>query len=193
MKNRLMIFLFTLVSFMGFAAKAGNLTSDFEGDYEGAAHWESFHKYMEERQEEDRIKGLSYIISGAIATVGGAVGYDNSEDSFSRGVYVIAQSVGVAAIGYGSNTYWNGNEYNSFFYAVEGAPLSPSQKATLLHRFLEKEKQERRKSRWIKIATHSLIAVANLYSASHEEDSSVRGVLNFLAGTNAIIAFSYAF
>lgn len=161
--------------------------------YEGPVQWEAFNKYMQERQKEDRVTGMSYIISGTIATAGGLAGYYNSEDSFSRGVYAIAQSVGVAAIGYGANRYWNGNEYNSFFYAVEGARLTPAQKAELLKRFLEKEKEEREKSRWIKIATHSLIAVVNLYSASHEEDKNVRGVLNFLAGTNAIIAFSYAF
>lgn len=162
-------------------------------EYSGPVHWNSFQRYMRERHEEDRIKGLSYLISGVTATIGGLVGYYESEDSFSRGLYVIAQSVGVAAIGYGATTYWNGNEYNSFYYAVEGARLSPGQKEEVLRRFLEREQEERRKSRWIKVATHSLIAVANLYSASREEDKNVRGVLNFLAGTNAVVAFAYAF
>ncbi|MGZ3745359.1 MAG: hypothetical protein ACXWRA_16290, partial [Pseudobdellovibrionaceae bacterium] len=166
---------------------------NLDSDYQGPLYWESFQEYMENRQEEDRVKGLNYILSGSIATIGGIAGYYNSEDSFSRGVYAIAQSIGVAALGYGANAYWNGNEYNSFFYALEGAHLTSSQKAELLQRFLEKEKEEHRKSRWIKIGTHSLIALVNLYSAVHEEDKNVRGVLGFLAGVNAIIAFSYAF
>lgn len=188
MKKLLLIFMMILAVSTNVWA---NENSDTE--YGGLVQWQSFQRYMKERQEEDRILGMSYMISGAVATLGGVAGYYNSEDSFSRGLYAIAQSVGVAAIGYGANSYWNGNEYNSFFYAVEGAHLTPGQKAELLQRFLEKEKDERRRSRWIKVATHSLIAVANLYSASHESDRNVRGVLNFLAGTNAVIAFSYAF
>jgi len=185
--KKLLVLFFAL--FVSVSAQAAN----YDLEYQGPANWDSFHKYMNERQKEDRITGLSYIISGTVATLGGVLGYYQSDDSFSRGVYAIAQSVGVAAIGYGANKYWNGNEYNSFFYAVEGAKLSPPQKMELLKRFLDKEKEEREKTRWIKIATHSLIAVVNLYSASREEDKHVRGVLNFLAGTNAVIAFSYAF
>lgn len=187
MKKLLLIFMT-----MFFAVTVAH-ADESESDYGGPVQWNSFQTYMKERQEEDRVRGMSYMISGAIATVGGIAGYYNAEDSFSRGLYAIAQSVGVAAIGYGATNYWNGNEYNSFFYAVEGAHLTSGQKAELLQRFLEKEKEERHRARWIKVATHSLIAVANLYSASHEEDRNVRGVLNFLAGTNAVIAFSYAF
>lgn len=187
MKKLLLIFM--MMFFAALSARA----EDSEIGYDGPAQWDSFQHYMNERHEEDRIRGLSYMISGTVATVGGVVGYFNSDDSFSRGVYAIAQSVGVAAIGYGANAYWNGNEYNSFYYAVEGSHLSGMQKAELLQRFLDKEREERHRARWIKVATHSLIAVANLYSASREQDRNVRGVLNFLAGTNAVIAFSYAF
>ncbi|WP_413288505.1 hypothetical protein [Bdellovibrio sp. HCB337] len=190
MRYTLMVLLLVLFSLCRLQAHAYSSDLNY---YEGPAQWDSFNKYMRERQKEDRVTGMSYMISGAIATLGGVAGYYNSDDSFSRGVYAIAQSVGVAAVGYGANRYWNGNEYNSFYYAVEGAPLTSAQKAELLRRFLEKEKEERNKTRWIKIATHSLIAAVNLYSASREEDKNVRGVLNFLAGTNAIIAFSYAF
>lgn len=189
MRIRLLLLIFLLIHLGAGAAKA----MSYDVDYQGPLHWDSFHAYMQERQKEDRITGMSYMISGVVATVGGLAGYYNSEDSFSRGVYAIAQSVGVAAIGYGANRYWNGNEYSSFYYALEGSPLTAEQKAVVLKRFLEKEKDEREKSRWIKIATHSLIAVVNFYSASHEEDRNVRGVLNFLGGANTVIAFSYAF
>jgi hypothetical protein len=188
MKRMMMFMLFCSFTFgAGFA----HALSDME--YDGPVRWDSFRTYMEERQREDHIKGMSYMVSGAIATIGGLVGYYGSTDPFSRGIYAITQSVGVAAIGYGATNYWIGNEYNSFFYAVEGAHLTPAQKGELLYRFLDREKEQREKTKWIKIATHSLIAIANLYSASHEEDKNVRGVLQFLAGTNAIIAFNYAF
>ncbi|RYZ66893.1 MAG: hypothetical protein EOP09_11965, partial [Proteobacteria bacterium] len=96
-----------------------SVASAFNDDqgYLGPVKWDSFHKYMEERNEQDRVRGISYMVSGTIAAVGGVLGYYSSDDSLSRGIYAIAQSVGVAAIGYGANTYWIGNEYNSFYYA----------------------------------------------------------------------------
>jgi hypothetical protein len=189
MKQMLLVLSFLFLSLGTMAAQA--FTSD-EG-YQGPVQWDSFDHYMQDRNEEDRVRGISYMVSGTIATIGGVIGYYGSSDSFSRGIYAVAQSVGVAAIGYGANTYWIGNEYNSFYYAVHGSSLSSSQKAELLQRFLERDHEQRRKATWIKVATHSLIAVANLYSASREDDKTVRGVLHFLAGTNAVIAFSYAF
>ena len=74
--------------------------------YQGPAEWSSFNKFMEKREREDRISGISYMISGVAATVGGSVGYYSSQDSFSRGLYALAQSVGVAAIGYGATYYF---------------------------------------------------------------------------------------
>lgn len=164
-----------------------------EAGYQGEAQWDSFAKYMEQRQEEDRLLGTSYLISGTVATLGGMIGYANSEDPFSRGVYAIAQSVGVAAIGYGASHYWIGNEYNSFFYAVDGASLTPVQRNELLQRFLARDQEARQKTRWIKVVTHSIVAAVNLYNSTREQDKNVRGVLQFLAGTNAVIAASYAF
>lgn len=164
-----------------------------EDGYTGTAQWDAFQNYMDVRQEQDRVSGASYLISGTIATVGGLVGYYGSKDPFSRGVYAVSQSIGVAALGYGASQYWIGNEYNSFFYAVNSAPLTPAQKSDLLRRFLERDREARQKTRWIKVATHSLLAIVNLYNSTREEDKNVRSVLQFLSGTNAVIAISYAF
>lgn len=114
MKKLLLIFMM-----MFFAVTSAWAEESEDLGYGGPVQWESFKRYMKDRQEEDHIRGVSYMISGTVAVLGGVAGYYNSEDSFSRGIYAIAQSVGVAAIGYGANKYWNGNEYNSFFYAVE--------------------------------------------------------------------------
>jgi hypothetical protein len=184
-----MLLVLILLNFAGATAFAENS----EDGYTGTAQWEPFQKYMEVRQEQDRVLGTSYLISGLVATAGGLAGYYNSEDPFSRGVYAVSQSVGVAAIGYGASQYWIGNEYNSFFYAVNSAALSPEQKSDLLRRFLERDREARQKTRWIKVATHSLLALVNLYNSTREDDKTVRSVLQFLSGTNAVIAFSYVF
>lgn len=187
MKWLLSVFLLvgSVVSSPAFAAE------DIE--YEGPAQWQHFDKFMREREEEDRITGLSYIISGAIATLGGSVGYYSSDDTFSRGAYAITQSVGIAALGYGASVYWNGNEYNSFYRAVRDSSISPSQKSEILSRFLENEKGQRARARWIRAGTHIVLAAVNFYSASREKDKDVRNIFNFLGGVNAVIGFSYAF
>lgn len=161
--------------------------------YDGPAEWSSFNKFMEKKAEEDQIEGVSYMISGIVATVGGSVGYYSSQDSFSRGLYAVAQSVGVAAIGYGATYYFVGNEYTSFYKAVDGSHLTPLQKTEVLKRFLDQEKAENNRRRWIKVVTHSLIAVSNFYSASRDEDRNIKGILNFLGAINVAIAITYSF
>lgn len=162
-------------------------------DYEGPAAWTSFDDYMRKRALEDERTGLSYIISGALATVGGFAGYASADDAASRGVYALTQSVGLSALGYGAAVYLNGNNYNSFYRSLRDAPLTPSQKTEILRRFLEEEKARRENTRWIRVGTHSLLAIVNLISADREKDEGVRGVLHFLGGVNAVFALSYAF
>lgn len=185
----LLLLVFTLLPLS--QARADDWDSDV--NYKGPPQWESFEAFMHERQRQDEITGLSYMLSGAAATIGGVVGYYSSDDTLSRGLYAVAQTVGVAAIGYGATDYWIGNEYNSFFHAVEGSSLTAQQKGELLQRFLEKEREEKDKARWIKIVTHSLIAAVNLYSSAHEPDRNMKNILDFLAGANVVLALSYTF
>lgn len=161
--------------------------------YEGPADWSAFDKFMETKEKEDQVSGLSYMLAGTIATLGGVVGYYSSEDSFSRGLYAVSQSLGVAAIGYGASNYFIGNEFNSFYRAVEGSKLNNQQKTDLLRRFLEIEKKQQERRKLIKVVTHSLIAAVNFYSAHREEDKNVKGVLNFLGIINAAMALTYTF
>ena len=86
-----------------------------------------------------------------------------------------------------------GNEYTSFYKAVDGSKLSPIQKTDILKRFLDQEKAENNRRRWIKVATHALIAASNFYSASRDDDKNIKGVLNFLGAMNVAIAVTYSF
>lgn len=164
-----------------------------EVDYVGPEEWEQFDQFMLEREREDEITGLSYLISGALATVGGNVGYYSSTDPFSRGAFALTQSVGIVAMGYGASIYWNGNDFGSFYRAVRDSSLSPGQKTELLQRFLQNERAQKERSRWIRMGTHVLLAAVNLYSASQEQDKDVKRLFQFLGGVNAVIAFTYAF
>jgi hypothetical protein len=181
------LFVVALILLGGISVQAQDLI------YDGPSQWSDFDEFMREREEEDRVTGLSYIISGAIATVGGIAGYYSSQDSFSRGAYAITQTVGIMSLGYGASIYYNGNEYDSFYRAVRDSSLSPLQKTEILRRFLENEKAELKRSQWIRTGTHILLAAVNFYSANQEKDKDVKGLFQFLGAVNAAIAISYAF
>lgn len=182
--------IFMTIVLMTPVAHAGEAETDL---YDGPARWAEFDKFMKEREKQDRITGLSYLISGGVATIGGVAGYYSSEDAFSRGMYAVSQSVGIAAIGYGASVYWIGNEYNSFYRAVARSSLSPSQKSELLKFFLEQERERKEAARWIRVGTHALLAAVNFYNASKESDRDVKNLFNFLGGVNLVIGLSYTF
>ncbi|WP_413580768.1 hypothetical protein [Bdellovibrio sp. HCB288] len=164
-----------------------------ETGYAGLPEWSDFREFVKQQQEEDERMGISYMISGGIAAVGGVVGYDLSNDPLSRSVYALTSTVGIAAIGLGASYYWTGNEYDSFYFALENSSISLQEKNRILQRFLERERDKRESRRWIRVVTHSLIAAANFYSASRETNGDVKPVFVFLGTVNTVLAVSYAF
>lgn len=178
--------LITIFSFQAFAQER-------ELDYDGAANWHDFRKYVLTQRELDEQKGLGYIVSGTVAAVGGAIGFYQSEEIFSRTVFAITSNIGLAAIGLGASYYWTGSSVDSFFYAIDGSSLSLAEKNEVLQRYLDKEREQKETRRWIRVATYSLLAAANLYSATQENSADVQSVFYFLAGANAILAISYSF
>jgi hypothetical protein len=173
-------------------SKAQAFMSD-ESHYQGLPEWSQFKQFIREQQEEDERLGLSYMISGGLAAVGGVIGYDLSNDPLSRSVYALTSTVGIAAIGLGASHYWTGNEYDSFFFALEHSNISVQEKNRILQKYLEKEHDKREARRWIRVVTHSLIAVANFYSASREPNGDVKPVFIFLGTVNTVLAISYSF
>lgn len=158
--------------------------------YDGPATWAEFEVDMRKREHADEVVGLSYMVSGGIAMIGGIIGVQSSPDPYSRGFFAISETLGIAALGYGASIYWNGNEYSSFYRAVRDSSLPPAQKTELLRKFLENERAEYQRAEWIRIATYSLLAAVNFYAASQEPNPDVRRLLQFLGGVNLVLAFS---
>lgn len=167
--------------------------SSQEKMYEGPVQWDSFREYMLQEQEAEEMKGLGFMISGTIAGVGGIIAAEQATEIFSRTVFSIASNVGFAAIGVGALSYWTYSERDSFFYAIDGSSLSPHQRNEVLQRYLTKERKERGNRRWIRVATHALIAAVNIYSASRESQSDIRSLYYFLGAANTVLAVSYSF
>lgn len=166
---------------------------EMQVEYRGPSDWSEFDRCMKARALDDERTGMSYILSGTLAALGGIAGYRASDDPANRGIYALTQSVGFSALGYGAAVYLNGNNYNSFYRALRDAPLTAFQKTEILERFLREEKRRRENTRWIRVGTHSVLALVNLMSVPDEKDEGVRRVLQFLGGVNAVFALSYAF
>lgn len=161
--------------------------------YQGAANWTEFRQHVLHQQQEDERAGVAYMISGAVAAIGGTIAYQQSEEIFSRTIFAITSNLGLAAIGLGATYYWTGNELDSFFYAIEGSSLSLAERNEVLQRFLFKQQEEKRKAKWIRVATHALLAAANIYGATQEENKEISSVFYFLGGANALLAVTYTF
>lgn len=166
---------------------------DQESEFNGPTQWNDFRTFVLQEQDRDKERGLSYMISGGIAAIGGTLAYHGTEEPFGRAMYAVTANVGIAAVGLGATYYWTGNENDSFYQAIDGSSLSPQQKNEVLNRFLTRQRQEREHRRWIQVATHALVAAVNLYSAHQEENADIQSVFYFLGGANAILAISYAF
>ena len=162
-------------------------------EFKGPAQWKEFREFVLEEQRRDEERGLSYMISGGIAALGGTVAYHSADEAFSRAMYAVTANIGIAAVGLGASYYWTGNENDSFYHAIEGSSLSLKQKNEVLERYLWRQRQERDHKRWIQAATHALVAAVNLYSAHQEQNEDIQSVFYFLGGANAIIALTYAF
>lgn len=182
---------FVILLIFAFQAKA--LAVNRAADYRGPMEWSEFQDYVLHQQKEEERLGTAYMISGALAVIGGTVGYTESDDMFSRTIFALTSNIGIAGLGLGATYYFTDSSLDSFFYAVNGANLSLSEKNELLQRYLRKEREERERRNWIRVTTHALLAAANLYSGSREESGEARSFLYFLGGANAVLAVTYSF
>jgi hypothetical protein len=161
--------------------------------HKAPSSWSEFEEMMNQQLQKNEVTGVSYMLSGAATLIGGLAGAQGAQDIYSRSVFALVQSFGVTAIGYGAGIYWNGGSYNSFYLAVRDSSLNANQKNELLRNYLNYEKQEKERERWIKAGTHFLLTALNAYSASKEENKDVKGIFQFLAGANLVIGLTYSF
>ena len=157
-------------------------------------NWESFQAEMLRLKQSDSVTGISYMVSGGLAVVGGLVGYYGSQDLFAKAVYSISQSVGIAAVGYGSYMYSLGSEQRILFDTIEASrSLSLTQKNDLIQNYYAIQKDRERKGRLIKAITHGLVAAVNAYNATTTTSSDLKTTLYFVSGVNALAAITFVF
>lgn len=156
--------------------------------------WDDFELNYQKSLEADKTQGISYIISGSIALVGGLAGNGVTSDPLEKGVYAIFQTIGVASIGFGAYKWQIGDDNRLLIQSLKyNDNLSNGQKLSVL-KSIEKEKGTlKEKEKLIKAITHGMIAALNFYNASLQKNSSVKNGLYFIGTANALASISYSF
>ncbi len=159
-----------------------------------STEWNEFDHKMKEKKQKDRVDGISYVVSGTLALVGGLLGQGASKDPLEKGVYTLFQSIGVASIGFGIYNWKLGDEDRWFYDIVESAPSVSMQDRVAMVRSFNKTKASREKEqKFVRALTHGLIAALNIYGATQQTNESVKNALYFLGGVNTLAAISFTF
>lgn len=205
MKNRI----FALLSLLIFSASAWPSVTDktrdgrtsyeefhdvFTGDMQKYSSWHAFELSVQKENFRDSNDGLSYILSGSLAVIAGFAGQGVSSDPLEKGVYTLFQSIGIAAIGYGSYSLMVGNDDKLLYSALEGQPnMSLHERTEFLRNYGRLKRERERKERIVKAITHGMIAALNIYTATQQKPGPVQNALYFIGGVNVLATISYSF
>jgi hypothetical protein len=155
--------------------------------------WEKYSREVDLQIEKDRKNGISYIISGSLALLGGIIGERVAEDSSERGIYAVFQTIGVASIGYGAYTWQIGGEERSLQKSLQYSNLSAEQKSQFLSSYVVQRKSREKQDRKIRAITHGLISALNFYNASQQKQEGLKSALYFVGSVNLLAAISFTF
>ncbi|MBC7419855.1 MAG: hypothetical protein H7328_03920 [Bdellovibrio sp.] len=156
--------------------------------------WTDYDQVAARAAAADRTNGISYIISGGVALVGGIAGANVTSDPLEKGVYALFQTIGIASIGYGAYKWKIGDEDRLLMNSLhDSRDLSDAQKISFLKVYNDQKKELLRQERYIKAITHGLIAALNIYNASQQTQDGVKNTLYFVGGANLLASLSYTF
>ena len=157
-------------------------------------NWSTFEAQMKASNEKDRKEGISYIISGSLGLVGGLLAQSSTSDPLEKGVFILSQSIGLAAIGFGAEKWMLGDEQRIIYETLKGtSSLTPLQKSELLQSYYARKKEREIRENKIKAVTFGIISLINIYGASQAQNEAVKNGLYFVGTVNALAAVSFTF
>lgn len=156
--------------------------------------WPSFDLRMREGVSEDYRKGWAYIISGSLGFLSGLLAQASTADPLEKGVFILSQSIGIAAIGHGASLWRNGNEDRLLYYTLrDPRGLTDQHRTAVLKSYQTQRLQRDRNKSYIDAITFGLIGGLNAYNASQTQDASVKNALYFIGTINLLAAVSFSF
>jgi hypothetical protein len=156
--------------------------------------WRQEEVRLAKLKAEERVEGMSYVISGGIGLLGGLAGTSVTNDPLEKGIYAVFQSIGIASIGYGAFKWQIGDDQRLIVDALRTSPeLSAQEKVNFLNHYKAEKKSLEKKERLIKAVTHGLIAALNFYNISLQKQDGVKSALTFIGTANLLACISYSF
>lgn len=166
---------------------------NLETKFHDVTDWQQFDQAMKGAERRDRQIGWSYLLSGALVSIGGTLGAQQSTDTASKLVYGISAGFGLGAAAYGTVRLLNGNDYTVFYNSLRLSSLTPAQRDELVRHYIEQERERERVVRITRIVSHIIIGGFNFYSASKDEDKNTKIFFQFLGSVNFAMALTYSF
>lgn len=155
---------------------------------------ESYSEYAERVQaqsETAKTEGLNYMISGAVALLGGTYGWSKAEKPVEKGFYSLAQSLGLLAIGFGAEDYFLKQDEEIFLQVLNSGELTRAQKDRMVTSYLKEKKERAADVLWIRRTTFGLAGLLNVLYASQAKDQTLQNFLYVTAGVQLVWAFTF--
>lgn len=140
-----------------------------------------------ELQAGQILNGWSYIISGGIVLGLSIPGYFLSDEIFSKAIYSLGQTLGVASLGFGFYQLWIDDELIRFHRLLKETPgLSAQNRNALAQRFISSLGEQARRGRSVRALSHTLTAGLNVMNAFTTDAKDLRVALLFIGSINAL-------
>jgi hypothetical protein len=150
-------------------------------------------KKAEFAEKRSNYEGWGYLISGSVALGISIPAFYLSDDAFAQAIYSVTQTIGVAAIGFGSYQLLIDDEMTRFLRIVKSVPgLSQAQRDQFALSYLRESADRARNLRKIRVISHGLTAVLNFVNAYTSSNDNLSQALYFLGGVNTLAAVSFA-
>ena len=155
--------------------------------------FELLQKKAELADAHAKYEGWGYLISGGVALGISVPAYYLSQDVFAKAIYSVTETLGVAAVGYGSYQVLVDDDMTRFVRVVKSVPgLTRSQREQFAMSYLRENADRARNLRRIRVISHGLTAALNLVNAVTSSNANLSDALYFVGGVNALAAFSFA-
>lgn len=167
-------------------------TADIQSSSE--KNWREFSAKLEGWREEERVDGVSYLVSGTLVTLGGVAGFYSTRDPFGQIVFSVAQGLGIGAIGHGLYKLQLGHELNDMYEVLENTKsLNAQQRTEIFYDYQRRWRARRDKEERIQALVYALGGAVYLYNATQVEKGPPRNVLYGLSALSFALSIKLAF
>lgn len=156
-----------------------------------AESYTEFYQRVKSDSELARKDGISYLISGGIALIGGGYGWAHSKKSVEKGFYSLAQSLGLLAIGYGAESYFLKHDDEIFLQVLSSTELTRMQKDRMVESYIKEKKEREKDILMIRRTTFGLAGLLNIIYAAKTKDQTLQNFLYMTAGVQLVWAFTF--